>query len=164
MTKIFWGNQYITKFNCDGKKRTRMERFVLKTKYYLLQSFKVCIALWILMGVFHAGAKFIPQTPVYAEKIVEVTVKNKVPVMERIAKCESGGQHVDKKTGQVIMRSNTNKTVDVGKYQINSIWFKKAGELGLDITKEKDNEAFAYWLYENRGTQDWYASKDCWSR
>jgi hypothetical protein len=62
------------------------------------------------------------------------------------------------------MRSNTNKSVDIGKYQINSVWFKKATELGLDITKEEDNEAMAYWIYENRGTGDWYSSQSCWSK
>lgn len=164
MTKIYYGRDLIGRFTCDGKKRTFKQRLVLYTKYYLIQSAKVCIFLWLLMGAFQAGIRLMPQQLVYAEKEVVKEVRLKAPVMERIAFCESGGQHIEKKTGQVIMRSNTNKTVDVGKYQINSVWFKKATELGLDITKEVDNEKFAYWLYENRGTNDWVYSRDCWSR
>lgn len=121
------------------------------------------IALALLTS-HYVGQVTVEPVKVYADREVVKEIKGKVPVMERIAFCESGGQHIEKKTGQVIMRSNTNKTVDVGKYQINSVWFKKAGELGLDITKEKDNEAMAYWLYENRGTGDWIYSKECWSK
>jgi len=100
---------------------------------------------------------------VWAEKTIEVPIEKGIPpIMSRIAKCESGGVHIDPKTGQVIMRSNTNGSVDVGKFQINSIWFKKASDLGLDITKELDNEKMAMWIYENKGTTDWSASQTCW--
>ncbi len=101
---------------------------------------------------------------VYAEREVVKEVKGHAPIMDKIAICESGGKHIDPATGQVLMRSNVNKSVDVGKYQINSVWYKKATELKLDVTKEADNEKMAYWLYENRGTGDWYASKDCWQK
>lgn len=126
----------------------------------------VCIlSLFILTG--YASAKIYnamnPNT-VYAEKEVVVEVKGHAPIMDKIAQCESGNSHIDKKTGQVLMRANANKTVDTGKYQINSVWYKKASELGLDITKEKDNETMAYWIYENRGTGDWVYSQDCWKK
>ena len=99
-------------------------------------------------------------TPVVeAEKQIEPNA----PVLTRIAQCESGNKHFDK-NGQVLLRSNTNKTVDVGRYQINSVWFAKATELGFDLTDERDNEAFAMWLYKNRGTQDWYSSASCWNK
>ena len=102
-----------------------------------------------------------PKT-VYADKHVLVEVESIPPVLERIAKCESGGQHY--KNGQVIFNANTNGTVDIGYFQINSIWNKKATELGLDLSKEKDNKAFAMWIYKNRGTEDWYSSKACWQK
>lgn len=139
------------------------------------QVFKYKLAMFVrrvLIGSFLLGASYglfmigrVTTEPikVYADKEVIIEVKGKSPVMDRIAKCESGGKHTDS-TGQVLMRSNTNKTVDVGKYQINSVWFKKATELGFNITREEDNEQFAYWLYENRGTVDWYPSKDCWNK
>lgn len=114
---------------------------------------------WLVVGALHIGMANAKTTSVKVEVVKEVRIK--APVMDRIAKCESGGRHTDS-TGQVVLRGNTNKTVDVGLYQINSVWYKKATELGLDITKESDNEAMAYWIYENRGTGDWYSSEKCW--
>ena len=85
------------------------------------------------------------------------------PVLERIAHCESStGQFGP--SGQVVMRPNTNGTVDVGEYQINTVWFKKATELGFDVTTEDGNERMAIWIYENKGTGDWSASQACWSK
>lgn len=163
MTKIFWGNQYVTKFNCDGRKRTKFQRFVLYVKYYLIQSAKVCIALWILVGVFHAGAKFIPQTPVYAEREVVKEVAIKSPVLDRIAKCESGNMHM--KDGQVILNANNNGSVDAGVFQINvKIWGKVAASQGLNLMIEKDNREFANYLYRHFGTEPWIWSKSCWNK
>lgn len=84
--------------------------------------------------------------------------------MDRIAKCESNDTHINPKTGQVYMLANSNKTVDVGKYMINTVWHKKAKELGLDITKEEDNEKMAYWIYENVGTSPWIYTANCWQK
>lgn len=83
------------------------------------------------------------------------------PVLQRIAKCESENKHYGK-SGQVLLNANTNDTVDVGRYQINTVWFKQATEMGLDITEEEDNETMARWIYENRGTGDWSSSANCW--
>jgi hypothetical protein len=121
------------------------------------------IALALLTSNY-IGQITVEPVKVYADREVVKEVRVKAPVMDRIAFCESSGQHIEKKTGQVVMRSNNNKTVDVGKYQLNSVWFKKASDLGLDITKEEDNEKMAYWIYENRGTSDWSASSQCWNR
>ncbi len=85
------------------------------------------------------------------------------PVMIRISKCENSGTQLDK-NGQVQMHWNKNGTVDVGKYAINTVWFKKATAMGLDLTKEKDNETMAMWIYENKGTGDWSASSNCWNK
>jgi len=104
-------------------------------------------------------------TIVTEEIIKEVVVERPIdyPVLKRIAKCESNDRHFGE-SGQVLMMGNTNKSVDVGRYQINSLWFKKASELGLDLTLEKDNEAFAIYLYKNYGTEPWIWSKKCWNK
>jgi hypothetical protein len=98
---------------------------------------------------------------IMVERIVEVNIESGVPpIMKRIATCESNNSHYDK-NGQVLI----NKTQDAGRYQINiPIWGKKATELGLNLMVEKDNEEMALWIYENRGTVDWYASQDCWNK
>lgn len=162
-TRIYVGDRLAGKFTCDGRKMTKFQAFRFKVAQYTKRTMVVMAGLSVIGWSVYAGSNYVPRT-VYAEKEVVVTVKGHSPVMDRIAQCESGGSHYDKKTGQVIMRANTNKTVDVGKYQINSVWYKKATELGLDITKEKDNEAMAYWIYENRGTGDWIYSSNCWSK
>lgn len=156
--KVFW----------DGKKlrdiyphATWFE--VLKWRVYKLARKVLILSFMVGMvyGAFKLGLSSSGETT-YAvqEKIVEVSKKS--PVLERIAHCESNNMHY--RDGQVIFNVNTNGTVDIGRYQINSVWNKKATELGLDLTKEKDNEAMATWIYENRGTEDWYSSKKCWQK
>lgn len=119
------------------------------------------LVMWLFVGIFYAGSYYMPKY-VYAEKKIEVVIEKDSPVLQRIAKCESGDAHY--KNGQVIIRANSNGTTDIGRYQINSVWNKKATELGLDLTKEKDNETMARWIYANRGTEDWYPSKGCWNK
>lgn len=164
-TKIYRGRDLIGRFTCDGRKFTPFQRFVFKTarltKRILLVLAAMSVIGWPAYGAFqYAKATIAPQI-VEAEVIKEVPVSVIPPVMERIAKCESGGTHY--KNGQVIFNANSN-TVDIGKYQINSIWNRKASEMKLDLTKEKDNEAFAMYLYQNFGTEPWYASKACWNK
>ena len=165
-TKIFWGNQHVESFVCDGKSYTKGQLRMLKIRRMIkriLTTSAVTVGVaWVAVGALHFGMAFAPK--VYAEKEVVKEVRVKAPIMDKIAKCESGNTHLDPKTGQVLMRGNTNKTVDIGRYQLNSVWHKKATELGLDLTKDADNEKFAYWLFENRGTEDWYSSKSCWAK
>jgi putative hemolysin len=83
-------------------------------------------------------------------------------VLERIARCESGGRHLDGK-GRVI-RGVVNPQ-DIGKFQINlDSWAKKSKELGFDIFTEDGNTKMAQYLYAQNGTRDWNASKWCWKR
>lgn len=144
-------------------KRGRFSSIRYKFGKFMKRSLLVMGAISAIGWSVMAGSYLMP-VRVYAEREVVREVKGHAPVMDRIAKCESNSNHIDSKTGQVVMNANANKTVDIGKYQINSVWFKKATELGLDITKESDNEKMAYWIYENRGTGDWYASSNCWNK
>lgn len=149
--KIFYnGRRLDGKFDSFKCKANRAWKKFLWYSYF-------GVAAWL---IFQAGGAFNPSVHfVQAEKEANSTAA----VLQRIAKCESGNSHYDK-NGQVLLRANTNGSVDVGKFQINSVWFAKATELGLDITKEGDNEAMALWIYENRGTEDWYSSKHCWQK
>lgn len=96
--------------------------------------------------------------PIVKAELIEA----ETPILDRIAKCEAPGGHW--KNGQVVINLNNNGTYDQGKFQINSIWNKKATELGYNLAVEEDNEAFAKWIYANRGTQDWYSSAKCWMK
>lgn len=164
MTKIYYGRDLIGRFTCDGKKYTRFQLLVLKIKRAIKRSILTLGAFSALGWAVVLGGYISPAQIVFAKQEVIKEVKGKTPVMDRIAKCESGNNHIDPKTGQVYMVANTNKTVDVGKYMINSVWHKKAKELGYDITKEADNEKMAYWIYENMGTEAWVYSKHCWNK
>lgn len=161
MTKIFYGNQFVEKFNCDGRKYSKFQLFLFKVKRVTKRTI-IALAVFSAIGWgIVAGATYFPRIDVVEAQVIK-EVSAKAPIMDKIAQCESGNSHIDRKTGQVLLRGNTNKTVDIGKYQINSVWHKKATELGYDITKEADNEAMAYWIFSNRGTGDWYASQKCW--
>lgn len=160
--KIYWHGKrlkdiypYATRWEVF---KYRVKRFVRKLVIVLCS---MGVGYAMLFAAYAAGSHLNPRT-VYAEKEVQVIVETDAPVLARIAKCESGNRHY--KDGQVIFNANTNGSVDIGKYQINSLWNKKATEMGLDLTKEKDNETFAKYLYANLGTEPWSASKSCWNR
>ena len=123
---------------------------------------------------FVVGAAYftIKYSPIPADPmgitLVEVAqaegVEQSIPILDKIAECESGNMHFDPKTGQVLTVGNTNKTVDIGRYQVNEhYWGTKATELGLDLFDEEDNETMAKWILANHGTEPWVHSKGCWN-
>lgn len=135
-------------------------------KYRLARFFRkltiTTLTAIILILAFQLGGIFNP-TLTYQRVEAIKEVEKESPVLDRISMCESTSSHYDK-NGQVLIRPNTNGTVDIGEYQINSVWFKKATELGLDLTKPQDNKAMAMWIYKNRGTGDWSSSSKCWNK
>lgn len=147
---------------------TRWQVFKYRVRVFLLRCFVIGILIGSIYGAFVAGGIYSPAV-IYTKAEIIKEVESQAPIMDRIAGCESQGNaklpgtHWDK-NGQVLMRSNTNRSVDVGKYQINTVWFAKATELGLDITLEADNKEMALWIYKNRGTEDWYSSRNCWMK
>lgn len=163
LTKIFYGNQYVTKFNCDGSKKTLFQRIKAKVRRILILTIKGYAVLAVVGLLIFIGGELRPKT-LYAvqEKIVPVVIE--APVLERIAKCESGGNHFGK-SGQVLAVGNVNKSVDVGRYQINlSVWGKVATDMGLNLFEEADNKEFAQYLYSHFGTEPWIHSKHCWNK
>lgn len=144
-------------------------------KYRCIQARRAVVRLVMFLGIFTSTAAIIGSiafshsTITYAEKDVPVEVVHEAPVLDRIADCESGngtpGSAHHYKNGQVIMRANTNGTIDIGKYQVNlTYWGKQASALGFDLTKEADNKAMAEWIYANKGTGDWSSSAHCWQK
>lgn len=130
---------------------------------FIVTTLALSAFLGIVYGAFKAGGSFTPEKMVYANVEVVKEVESASPVMDRIAKCESGGKHT--KGGQVILNGNKNGSVDVGLFQINmSIWGNKATAMGLNLMVEADNRAFANYLYKNYGTEPWVWSKPCWNK
>lgn len=134
---------------------TKWQVFKFKFTQFIKKLVKFALVLLALYVAVQIGRHF------YAvEKIVEKEID--YPVLERIARCESGGRQFGA-DGQVVLNGNTNGSVDIGKFQINTrLWGKKATELGYNLANEADNEAFAKYLYTTRGTEVWSASKKCW--
>ncbi len=146
---------------------TKLETFRWKLNWYGERTLLVLFIISIGVGIGYAvseGRRASASTVSFIDReiIKEVVVDAVSPVMERIAKCESGGTHT--RNGQVIFNANTNKSVDIGYFLINSIWSKKATEMGLDLTKEEDNKKFGMYLYKHFGTEPWYSSKACWNK
>lgn len=154
------------KINYYGRRiNGRFDSFKAWMKRMFQWLVRIGVLTGIVIGAFLAGGFFYSTSTVTAStKTIQMPVAS--PVLDRIADCESGngkkGTATHFRNGQVLIKPNTNGTVDVGKYQVNSVWFKKASDLGYDITKETDNKAMAEWIYLNRGTGDWYPSAKCW--
>lgn len=150
------------KFTCNGKRMTRFQALRMTVVSYFKKLMIVSASMCALMWAGVLGANSFPKH-VYASIPVEVPIDAPTPVLERIAACESGGMQTKK--GQIVLNVNANGTVDVGKYQINlKTWGPTATKMGLDLTKESDNETMAKWIYANRGTGDWYSSASCWNK
>lgn len=126
------------------------------------------------VSTFFAGGLFAGPAKAEADTIFP-TAQGVPPVMQRIARCESrSNQYCSDdaiahrlckaaQKGQVLQRANTNGTIDTGKYQLNSsYWGAELSAQGFDITKEKDNEAAALYIYANHGTGPWSSSSSCW--
>lgn len=160
----------ITDYTRKGKKTryeylnlTKWQVFVLSVKRFFKRLFWLSVIGLAILGIFEAG-RYVNPTVVYTKQEVIKEVEARIPLLDRIAKCESGGTHYGK-NGQVLVRGNTNKTVDIGKYQINSYyWGAKATELGLNLWNEKDNETMANYIIKNNGSEPWSATKHCWNK
>ena len=144
---------------------TRFQVLKWKIRNFFRKVVIASFVIGVIYGAFKIGSIVSADTVYTAKEITkEVQVIN-APVMDRIAKCESNSNHYDPKTGQVRTEPNKNGTVDIGYYQINEFyWGAKASELGLDLTKEKDNKKMGEWIYANVGTEPWSASRPCWNR
>lgn len=151
--------------------------FVLSLKLFIRKATVLSLVATIIVtsyiSTFFLGALLAPH--VVEAGVSGTPVLVVPPVMQRIAHCESrGNQYCSDdavahglckaaQKGQVLQRANTNGTIDTGKYQLNSsYWGAELSAHGFDITKEKDNEAAALYIYENHGTGPWSASLACW--
>lgn len=149
--------------------RTRDGRFdSLKYKFHRAVRFikNVAMVMAAAAVVFTIGGLTF-STVTSTVEADSVQVADTYPVLDRIADCESGngtkGSSKHMLNGQVLLKANTNGTIDIGRYQVNlTYWGKKATELGYDLTKEADNKAVAEWIYKNKGTTDWSSSQKCW--
>ena len=85
-----------------------------------------------------------------------------IPLMAKVAKCESHNRHYNSR-GE-ILRGEKN-TYDRGVMQINVLYHEiDAEKMGLDLHDIDDNVAYARYLYEKQGAKPWMSSSACWSK
>lgn len=154
--------------NISRDSRGRFYSFVNASKRIVKKIVKtsafITVGGWLIYGGITYEKMTAKPTVVKAEVKVEVPVDSPSPVMDRIAKCESGSQQFAK-SGQVLIHVNSDGSYDQGFFQVNSVWNAQATKLGYNLALEKDNRAFGMWLYKNYGTEPWYSSKtSCWSK
>ncbi len=103
--------------------------------------------------------------PLSDPKNVERFIKDyfsDIPIMAKIAKCESRNRHFDK-NGQVLRGEVT--PLDRGVMQVNLHYHQEtAVKMGLDLHNIDDNVAYARYLYEKSGAKPWMSSSACWSK
>lgn len=168
-TRIWYGERYLGKFTCNGKKMTRFQAFVQGTKSFAKKTIVVSLVITAMVWAYMAGYYTHlqgPISPANAQTVASAdhgSSKDIPPVLARIMKCESTNSQYSK-SGQVVIHVNKDGSYDTGKMQINSIWNATATKMGYDLTKESDNVAFGTWLFENIGTGPWSASSQCWNK
>jgi len=85
-----------------------------------------------------------------------------IPIMSKIAYCESRNRHLDKK-GDILKGEIT--PLDRGVMQVNLYYHEEtARKMGLDLHNIDDNVAYARYLYEKSGAKPWMSSSHCWSK
>ena len=104
----------------------------------------------VMSSLFSIGICQAPEPP-----------KIEIPIMlQKIGWCESENKQFNPDGS--VLRGKINPR-DLGKFQINLDFHEqKAKELGFDLFLEKDNEAYALYLFYSVGTSPWNWSKNCW--
>lgn len=161
-TKLFFGEKRLKDIYVGATKWEIIKYRVLRTiKRVLIVLFVMSAFGWTSYGAYIAGMTFNPEV-VYAEKTVEVPVREFPPILEKICLAESGGKQFGA-NGRVL-RGRVNPS-DIGYCQINEyIWNDKARELGYDIFTENGNRAMALWIFDHQGSDPWSSSRSSWSK
>ncbi len=85
-----------------------------------------------------------------------------IPLLARIAACESHNRQYDKNGN--VLRGEKNRH-DIGVMQINELYhLEDSLEKNLDIYTIEGNVAFARHIYEKQGAKPWMSSSACWSK
>lgn len=169
-TKVYINGILQTQHRSASTGRFTSFRSSLRTKLATAWHYtKITAAVFIINAAIVAAATVAFSTTTVTASTETITLPLQTPVLDRIADCESGNGTANSASqyapsGQLLISPNTNGTVDIGKYQINSVWFKQATAMHLDLTKEADNKAMAEWIYANKGTGDWSSSSHCWNK
>lgn len=116
-----------------------------------------------MQPLIHGLAALVVALSGYAAELEVTEPPELPPILEKIAICESGGNHFEA-DGVTVKRGKVNP-LDIGMFQINEKYHLEASKkLGLDIHTLEGNIAYALVLYRQEGTTPWNWSKSCWNR
>ena len=103
--------------------------------------------------VYYHEVAFVPRAKTIKEKIFQELGEEFVA----IGYCESSLRQFQE-DGAVLVST----TSDKGVLQINQIHWKTAEKMGIDLDTVDGNIAYAKYLKERNGKNDWYQSAHCW--
>ena len=155
---------------CSGRSQRTGTRGFRRTRSWRTHGLVALMLSGLLLSVGVVLGKALPSREAHSAlpqgvqhtRVVLVQDDTLPPVMQRIAQCESRGQHFAK-DGKVV-RGKRNPQ-DTGLFQINAVvWAKKAEELGYNIRSPEGNEQMARYIFENYGSVPWQSSAKCWGR
>lgn len=143
-----------------------------QAKYHARNGFRYILILLTFFSVGYTSARIYNYlNPIVRAQTVTIEVPKKeslsdYPMLEKICNAEVTG-NANKKSHQFntdgsVVRGRIDKS-DIGYCQINERYNNDlARKLGYDIYSEDGNQQFAIYLFKNRGTEPWNASKDMW--
>jgi hypothetical protein len=174
-TKLFYGNQYIESFNCDGRKFTKFQIFKIKMKKFLKKLLFWFIVILIAVGI---GQYVRWAYPNYRTEIVSKEIKTdtltpriaelKAEILDSLRACESNGYTED--DGLIVYDSN--KVASIGLFQFQKktvihyyktlygqdITGKQAIEIALDqkLSRQLAEDII---FKDSKGIDNWYNCK-----
>lgn len=124
----------------------------------------------VTISIFATQASARTSTSTYINPVTNAGVQETVqsyfsdlPVMARIARCESGFKHFDAGGPNGLVTNPNPRSSASGVFQILlKTHGPEAAKLGLDIKTVDGQLRYARHLYEQNGTRDWNASRNCW--
>lgn len=127
-----------------------------------VSSLLVLLGAVLVKAVPPSAERYVVPQVVQHTRVVFIQDDTLPPVLQRIAQCESQGQHWTK-DGKV--KRGKRNPHDLGLFQINTVvWQKKAEALGYDLRTPEGNEYMARYLFAHYGSVPWQTSAACWSR
>jgi hypothetical protein len=163
----------------------KLDKFIYKLKKFIqkaLWAFAIALMFFtcgvVVMGeayneriyytaTFHAPVPERPKKPTakstpkevkayleYRFESLDLTTYQKKALI-KIAQCESGMRH-HLPSGTIVRNTeNKNKTIDSGLFQVNTVWEKRAKQLGLDLNDIDGQIKMAKVIIEEQGLNAW---------
>lgn len=143
-TKMFYGNQFIGAFKCDGRKYSRIGYQIMLAKRMaqksLIAASVLVIGGWLVTaGIFIARTTIEPNT-VYAKDNTMYILNSKIDslkddVVAQLMSCESGGHKEE--DGIIIFDSNNKASIGQAQFQVNTVIHYSKLLYGKTVTRKE---------------------------